>query len=187
MATQAQISANRRNGLRSRGPRTNEGKNRSRWNALKHGLATDILADRPRERKVAGYEQLFLKLSDQEPAARLYARAAAEAQQIIDEVRDLRIKLINDAYEAPATFSRPMHWLDRVRFNMKRMPHEEVAQRALGGWEHERYSIVDRPFDEAQGFAVCLRKLVAKLRCLRRYEQIAFSKRRQALRALLNF
>ena len=38
MATTAQIDANRRNSLRSSGPKTDSGKRRSRENALKHGL-----------------------------------------------------------------------------------------------------------------------------------------------------
>jgi hypothetical protein len=37
MATQAQINANRRNAKKSTGPKTQEGKNRSRMNAVVHG------------------------------------------------------------------------------------------------------------------------------------------------------
>jgi hypothetical protein len=43
MATPAQIEANRRNCQRSTGPRTEEGKNRSRMNALDHGCRANIL------------------------------------------------------------------------------------------------------------------------------------------------
>ena len=43
MATDAQNEANRENAQRSTGPRTEEGRNRSRFNAVKHGLAADHL------------------------------------------------------------------------------------------------------------------------------------------------
>jgi hypothetical protein len=43
MATAAQIEANRRNAQKSTGPRTTEGKNRSRHNALDHGCRGNLL------------------------------------------------------------------------------------------------------------------------------------------------
>ena len=44
MTTQAKIEANRRNAQKSTGPRTDEGKDKVRLNALKHGLtATTVV------------------------------------------------------------------------------------------------------------------------------------------------
>jgi hypothetical protein len=45
MASERQIAANRRNALRSTGPRTQRGKLRSRRNALRHGLAAETIID----------------------------------------------------------------------------------------------------------------------------------------------
>ncbi len=43
MATEAQIAANRRNARKSTGPRTQEGKQRSRQNAFQHGLTAETV------------------------------------------------------------------------------------------------------------------------------------------------
>jgi hypothetical protein len=39
----AKLAANRRNGQKSKGPKTDEGKSRSRWNAVKHGVLSQRL------------------------------------------------------------------------------------------------------------------------------------------------
>jgi len=64
IASDARIAANRANALRSTGPRTAEGKERSRGNALKHGMTGAGIAlpreDADRvERRLAGFEAHF--------------------------------------------------------------------------------------------------------------------------------
>jgi hypothetical protein len=56
MATQKQIEANRRNAQKSTGPKTEEGKAKSRFNALKHGMTAEV-AVLPHEDKLS-YEEL---------------------------------------------------------------------------------------------------------------------------------
>ena len=46
MTSWRQFQANRRNALRSTGPRTEEGKRTSRRNALRHGLTAETVIDR---------------------------------------------------------------------------------------------------------------------------------------------
>ena len=56
MATQKQIEANRRNAQSSTGPKTEEGKSKSKFNALKHGMTAEV-AVLPHEDKHS-YEDL---------------------------------------------------------------------------------------------------------------------------------
>ncbi|HXJ39513.1 MAG TPA: hypothetical protein VNH18_09545, partial [Bryobacteraceae bacterium] len=44
MSTEAQVNANKANSQKSTGPRTEPGKNRARFNALRHGLTGHIFA-----------------------------------------------------------------------------------------------------------------------------------------------
>jgi len=84
MATAAQIAANRRNATKSTGPRTVEGKDRARMNALVHGLTASTL-ERPEEaeRRVLLREQF---LAEWQPGSMLEAA-------VLDQMADVVLEL----------------------------------------------------------------------------------------------
>lgn len=66
MTTEKQIAANRRNAIKSTGPRTEEGKLRSRQNAVRHGLTAEtVIVGLEDERHYAEFEQAII--ADYEP------------------------------------------------------------------------------------------------------------------------
>jgi|SRR6185437_14795827 len=60
MPSEKQLRANRENAKKSTGPRTPEGRNRSRANALRHGLTGQILTLAPSDRPL--FDQLHTDL-----------------------------------------------------------------------------------------------------------------------------
>jgi len=81
------LAANRQNAQNSTGPRTSAGKERSRWNALKHGRYT--ASDATRESMLAlgedpeGFERLYQELlSAYEPADALWAKQVEDLAKL---------------------------------------------------------------------------------------------------------
>jgi hypothetical protein len=106
----AKLAANRRNAQRSTGPKTLEGKARSRWNAVKHGvLANRLLIFEATDREV--YEHLLASLCDD-----LCPANSAEAI-LVEQIAMSYWRLhLCYGYEADLcrTPSRFAHWSDRT-------------------------------------------------------------------------
>jgi hypothetical protein len=90
MATERQIEANRRNAVKSTGPRSSAGKRRTSRNSYRHGLSVGA-AGRPEQverlaRKIAGADADAMVLEQ--------ARAVAQAQLDLTQIRRLRASLI---------------------------------------------------------------------------------------------
>ena len=155
IASEARIAANRANALKSTGPRTAEGKERSRANALKHGLtgegvALSIEDAEAIEARIAGMEADYRPVTAS--GRRLVRRAAMlsvrldrcvvrEAAAISMNVRaaeadfdEARQVEVNDLYELldddPATAVR----------RLSRMP--EGIDRMLGTWADLRDDLI---------------------------------------------
>jgi hypothetical protein len=91
MTSPAKIYANRRNALRSTGPRTEAGKARSHRNALKHGLSVPLDRDASSSKQV---EVLTTELMELISKPREFIRSIAEQQLEVARIRQVRIGMI---------------------------------------------------------------------------------------------
>jgi hypothetical protein len=93
VTSERQLAANRRNAVRGTGPRTRAGKERSRGNALQHGLSANLAVYR---RASSETEDLARLIAGDRPhaSARIYAREAASAELDLLAVRAVRAKLV---------------------------------------------------------------------------------------------
>ena len=94
MASDKQIAANRRNAMRSTGPRTRSGKARSRANSLRHGLLSKVLVD---PALVNETDQLARRIAQEhgKPDDCFESRTIAEAELIILSARAVRAQLLD--------------------------------------------------------------------------------------------
>jgi hypothetical protein len=94
MASDKQIAANRRNAMRSTGPRTRSGKAHSRANSLRHGLLSKVLVD---PALVNETDQLARWIAQEhgKPDDCFESRTIAEAELIILTARAVRAQLLD--------------------------------------------------------------------------------------------
>ncbi|PVE22127.1 hypothetical protein DC522_22715 [Microvirga sp. KLBC 81] len=90
MSSTRKVAANRANAQRSTGPRSATGKQRSRLNAFKHGLATPISADPVLSREVTHLTQALAGTDERDP--RIMQAAADVADGAIAVIRARRAK-----------------------------------------------------------------------------------------------
>lgn len=149
MSSKRAAEANRQNARRSTGPRTPEGKARSRLNAQSHGLA----AQDPNPGFDDAVEQLAGVLVGEQadsPALLQAARNFAEAELHLRRVRGVKLQLVRD-----------------------------YITRASGVSDIAGTDALTEPAD-----IPCAEELLEALEKIERYERRAFSRRKQAARAL---
>lgn len=121
MTSLAKIEANRKNALRSTGPRTSAGKARSRRNALRHGLAVPIECDSLFADRI---EELMVELSKtvSKPADQI--RSAALRYVELERVQEQWMSLL-DVGAASASFDAiggSEEAAEAVRSALQRLP-----------------------------------------------------------------
>jgi hypothetical protein len=106
MVSSGKIAAPRRNARHSTGPRTAKGKDRSRRNALQHGLAARLPWSGAIDREV---ERLASQIAgpNPDPCRLHFARIAAEAELELRRVRAIRVSLLASGMPAASTASMP--------------------------------------------------------------------------------
>jgi hypothetical protein len=96
MTSRAKIAANRRNALRSTGPRTDEGKASSRRNALEHGLSIPVSRDPAVTGEMEAMAAAFAPLLDNSHEA---ARLVAEMELQLVRIQRRRAESIDSSIE----------------------------------------------------------------------------------------
>src|SRR5438309_726691 len=96
MSSAATKAANRRNAQKSTGPRSTAGKDRTRYNALRHGLSIPAALDPVAADRI---EELTRAMDEITTGYGEYdiARLAAEAQVDIERVRQAKAAMVNKA------------------------------------------------------------------------------------------
>ena len=95
MSSEAQIAANRRNALRSTGPRSADGKSRASRNAIKHGIhsQTNVLFNERQEDYDANTHAFVAKFQPQDDVER----------RLVERMADCEWRLIRSRYIETAT------------------------------------------------------------------------------------
>jgi len=170
MATERQIAANRRNAVKSIGPRSSAGKRRARRNSYRHGLSV-AAAGRPEQverlaRKIAGAGADAMVLEQ--------ARSVAQAQLDLTQIRRMRASLIQRMAEF-GVLDTPD--LLGTSGNMKRILKSIVRGLPCDLSVPPEASI---PSSEPDRTAEAMRRALPELLKLDRYERSATARRDRA-------
>jgi hypothetical protein len=174
MASARQIEANRRNARKSTGPKTRAGRQRTRTNAYRHGLAAVFNRE-----ALAEIEELARQLAGEavDPIILQHARDAAHAVFMLARIKLLRIAWVQRTYE-----------LGCVEF-----PPKSVLRREFLAWVEQegpprplmRLPPETMPPPGPERLTEAIRRALSELARLERFEARAAARRNRAFRALV--
>ena len=130
MATKRQVAANRANAEKSAGPRTPEGKSRSRRNALKHGLTANhliLLQNEDPDEFVSFHDKVSAQLAPKTELGALEVDRLVGLLWRMRRVPALEAGLINNAMTRLET--------DSMKMIIRSMARQEFEQNAAEAFE----------------------------------------------------
>jgi hypothetical protein len=128
MPSDHQITANRNNAKKSTGPRSKEGREVSRRNARRHGLAIDIGSDPAFHEDIEKLANA-LSLSSGTQKVSEHAREAAEAELDLSRIRKVRAWLFETLYFADTAAPDSMTDLNDKLAKLERYERRAYSRR----------------------------------------------------------
>jgi hypothetical protein len=125
MSSDQQIAANRSNAQKSTGPRSKAGREVSRRNARRHGLAIDIGADPAFHDDIEKLAKELSRFSGSHESSRL----AAEAHIDLSRIRKVRVWLFERFYLSDASLPDSLAELNQQLAKLERYEHGAVSRR----------------------------------------------------------
>jgi len=171
VASERQIAANRRNAIKSTGPRSSGGKKRASRNAHRHGLAAPMAFDAQLAQEV---DRLARKIAGDAKSAIAQASTVAEAFLELAHVRQIKVELI-DCVAASGDLGQGPELTPLERAPRSLPPGRIGAPEPI----EPSVQLPPHPPDRA---AEALRRALPRLTTLDRYERRAARRLDRALR-----
>ncbi|MGE9007788.1 hypothetical protein ACO2JO_04340 [Leptospira interrogans] len=179
MATERQLAANRRNAIKSTGPKTSTGKRRASTNSYRHGLSVQT-DDGQNSHEVEALAQRMIGDFTDEGVLQ-YARSAARAHFDLVRVRQIKADILNRMIDFGSLERRPFRFRSlfaELRF-LKRQPFDQPVE-----WPPWVDPLGPMPLEEEERAAEAVRRLLPELRKLSRYEARAHAIKFDAIRKI---
>ena len=183
MTTERERAANKQNAQKSTGPRTAEGKARASLNALSHGLSARSVYDSATREKIDCLASLFAGSHNGRIDVMSLARAAAEAQILVERVAEARHQAWYEAASSEAMTERGKFH----EFSSRKGLREFSSNTGVPGGSLKSLMphLFAAPFRlDTEEDAEIINLASTKLSKLVRYERRAVNQRDRALRAM---
>jgi hypothetical protein len=128
MTSERKATSNRKNAQKSTGPRSEVGRNHSRRNALRHGLAVSIGTDPFFSKDIEALANILASGSTGLTVGE-FARQAAEAEIDLLRIRKVRASRLNAVYSNPESNSVDFLELDESLAKLERYERRAISRR----------------------------------------------------------